>query len=411
MMEREYCDLSHNSLQVADIGRLMTLTRMPVIAGDSFSMNSKFLFRLNQLRRPLVSDIKMDVFAFFCPYRYTYPNWIQYIEQGTEEGITFPSVGASSQWWLATNFAPYPKHLWSDAARIWNFYFRDPSFPELSLDTPIEDEKVRRHGLKVANLKSWGTAQSRLANPDSNHFKLDTSGASITVFDIQERMTNSRNKMFRDFISSRYVEIMKNLSGAPVHDYSDDRPELIWRESDWMSGYDINATAGNDLGASVGKGVGVVNFNMPRRFFSEHGTLYIMAVLRMPPMFTQTKQFTDNLNRRFSLIVPQESNSIKPTEIRMSDVFTNGSSESLGYVPAYEWYRDHPSFVHRQFFEQDRGWQYLPAPSTAQATIEVGNYDSMFRSLKLRHAVVACEHRVEAWRPIPSAMSSLMVDI
>ena len=66
-MERELCDLTHQSLQPMDIGRLMCLSRIPVIAGDSFEFNSSFLFRLNQLRRPLVLDIKMDVFVFFCP--------------------------------------------------------------------------------------------------------------------------------------------------------------------------------------------------------------------------------------------------------------------------------------------------------------------------------------------------------
>lgn len=411
MVERSQVDLSHNSLQILEIGRLMGLTRIPVLGGDSFTMNSTFTFRLNQLRRPMTVDMKIDTFAFFCPYRYAYPNWVDYMEMGGEENITFPTAGTEPQYWLCNNTAPYPRHLWNDAARIWNDYFRDPGVSKINGNTPIQDTVTRTRGLKCFHLKSWGTAQSKLAEINDAEYDVDTSGPSINIYRIQERASRARDKSFRDFVSSRYIEIMESMTGADVSDYSDDRPELVWKQSEWMSGYDINATAGAELGATVGKGVGIVNFKMPRRFFAEHGTLYVFALVRMPPLFVNAKQYLDNFNRTFRELVPSPHSDIPPKHLTMGDVFRDGSSESLGVIPAYEWYRDHPSYVHYDFYKHDRGWQYLPTPTTAAATIEPGNYDSMFASKRLAHCVVACDHRIKAWRPIPDPMKSIMVDM
>lgn len=409
-MEREVCDLSHASLHALDIGRLIGLARIPVIAGDSFEMKSNFLFRLAQLRRPMVADIKMDVFAFFCPYRYTYSDWVSYIESGTKEAFTFPLVGASDRphHWLLHGGGLMPKHLWADAVNIWNFYFRDPSWAEMSPDTVVQDLQLRRRGPKVAHLKSWGTAQAFRADLTDTEFKVDTSQPSISMFDIQTQVAKGRSKQFRDFMSSRYVEILEQFSGVAPSDYSDNRPELVWQESQWMSGYDINGSSGAELGSSVGKAIGNVNFNMPRRLFTEHGTMYIFAVLRIPPLFRETKQYLDDMNRPFLHVVPQADINIPPVQMTMADYFVGGSTASMGYVPAYDWYRSHPSFVHWEMYEEDTGWQYLPAPSSPSAAVEVGNYDSMFQTLKNRHAIASCRHDITAWRPLPSQRGSIM---
>ncbi|MCA0422509.1 MAG: hypothetical protein LCH61_04150 [Proteobacteria bacterium] len=411
-MERELCDLTHQSLQPMDIGRLMCLSRIPVIAGDSFELNSSFLFRLNQLRRPLVLDIKMDVFVFFCPYRYAYPDWVSYIESGTKEAFTFPTISAGihTQPWLCLNTAVYPRHIWADAARIWNYYFRDPSWAEISETSPIVDNASRRYGLKTAHLKSWGTAQALNADLTDSIYNLDSSAPTISVYDIQDRLNKAKGETFRDFVSQRYTEILKNMTGVEPSDYSDNVPELVWSESGWMSGFDINGTSGADLGASVGKAVGQVNLRMPRRLFSEHGTLYVFGLLRMPPVFIEAKQYLDDMNRPFQHIVPSSAN-LPPVKLTMEDVFEGGGAASLGYVPSYEWYRDHPSYIHYDMYGSDTGWQYLPKPASPSATIEVGNYDAMFQTLRNRHAIASCRHGVTAWRPLPSASGSVFGDL
>ena len=133
MAERELCDLTHQVQQTLDIGKLKAIARYPVLAGDSFEFNSSILYRLNQLRRPLALDVKADVFVFFCPYRYAYPEWVQYIEQGYNEAVTFSTYTTTDfgPSFLLTGKRTFPKHLWHDTCNIWNNYFRDPSWSEM----------------------------------------------------------------------------------------------------------------------------------------------------------------------------------------------------------------------------------------------------------------------------------------
>jgi hypothetical protein len=408
-MERSLCDLTHRVQSVHDIGRLQCISRIPVIAGDSFEINSDILVRLNQLRRPLASDVKADVFAFFNPYRYTYgQTWIDAIEQGPRSNPTFPTLTPSdTQDWLMARDT-FPKHVLSDAIRIYNWYFRDPSFDELDEDTPLTDDGAN-YGIRVGHLKSWGTAQAHLPDLADSMYDLDVSGTEISLFDIQSAQSNARQDLYRDFYSSRYTEIMGDLAGAPIHDYADDRPELVFRASEWLSGFDVNGTSGADLGNAVGKAIGKVNFNMPRRFFSEHGSLTLWMVLRMPPVFQDTIQYLDDFNRGLEHIIPQPGSNFPPQELFMNDLFNGGSStNSAGYVPFYEWYREHPSYIHDRFDSDDTGWQFLSRPHYTRDLIETYDYDDMFQSMKLRHAVSVSLHKVTAFRPIPDQNSSIM---
>ena len=97
----------------------------------------------------------------------------------------------------------------------------------------------------------------------------------------------------------------------------------------------------------------------------------------------------------------------------MRDVFIGGSAASLGMIPAYEWYRDHPSFIDRRFVDEDAGWQYLSEPANAQAAITASNraYDGMFQSMKFRHAIVTVKNNTTAWRPILSAGQSIFGEL
>lgn len=414
MPERQLVDLSHFVQQTLTAGRLKCIARLPVIAGDSFDFNSQIMVRLNQLRRPLAVDFKLDVFAFYCPYRLSYPGFVGHIEQGFKSAFTFPTFsgfvhnGFEAQMFHRTQI---PRHGWMDYCDIWNNYFRDPSYPEQDRTTPTIDATMNREGFNTANLKSWGTAQSLMPDTDGDS-AINVNSGKIQFMDIQRAQTSLRNEHFRDFYSSRYVEIMRSMSGVAPADFTDGVPELLWRESTFLNGYDINGTSGAQLGAAVGKGVGMVNLRIPRRLFAEHGTVYIYALMRMPPVFINAQQYLDNMNRPFNYIVPQAGDNFPPVALTMEDLFENGSSATpAGRVPAYEWYRDHPNFIGSEFDSVDQGWQYFQEPTTTDGLVMHGDVSHVFQSSGLRHAVLTAQHNIEAWRPLPSPSSSIMGDL
>src|SRR5260370_393816 len=97
--ERMPHDLSHLGFLAGQIGRLITISTTPVIAGDSFEMDDVDDLRLSPLRRGLAIDSTVDIFTFYVPHRNFYGDqWIKFMKDGVnfffqaEDGIRDSSV-------------------------------------------------------------------------------------------------------------------------------------------------------------------------------------------------------------------------------------------------------------------------------------------------------------------------------
>src|SRR5262245_14728152 len=81
--ERMPHDLSHLGFLAGQIGRLITISTTPVIAGDSFEMDAVGALRLSPLCRGLAIDSTVDIFTFYVPHRHVYgEQWIKFMKDG-----------------------------------------------------------------------------------------------------------------------------------------------------------------------------------------------------------------------------------------------------------------------------------------------------------------------------------------
>src|SRR5687767_3003756 len=81
--ERMPHDLSHLGFLAGQIGRLITISTTPVIAGDSFEIDAVGALRLSPLRRGLAIDSTVDIFTFYVPHRHVYgEQWIKFMKDG-----------------------------------------------------------------------------------------------------------------------------------------------------------------------------------------------------------------------------------------------------------------------------------------------------------------------------------------
>src|SRR5437867_3133561 len=84
--ERMPHDLSHLGFLAGQIGRLITISTTPVIAGDSFEMDAVGALRLSPLRRGLAIDSTVDIFTFYVPHRHVYGElWIKFMKDGVND--------------------------------------------------------------------------------------------------------------------------------------------------------------------------------------------------------------------------------------------------------------------------------------------------------------------------------------
>src|SRR5205807_8080243 len=81
--ERMPHDLSHLGFLAGQIGRLITISTTPLIAGDSFEMDAVGVLRLSPLRRRLAIESTVDIFTFYVPNSLVYDElWIKFMNDG-----------------------------------------------------------------------------------------------------------------------------------------------------------------------------------------------------------------------------------------------------------------------------------------------------------------------------------------
>src|SRR5579864_6655564 len=100
--ERMPHDLSHLGFLAGQIGRLITISTTPVIAGDSFEMDAVGALRLSPLRRG------------------------SYIDHAAFLGTINPDTNK------------IPKHLFQGYLNIYNNYFKAPWMPDRTEANPNE---------------------------------------------------------------------------------------------------------------------------------------------------------------------------------------------------------------------------------------------------------------------------------
>src|SRR5256885_1753623 len=75
--------LSHLGFLAGQIGRLITISTTPVIAGDSFEMDGVGALRLSPLRRGFALDSTVDIFTCYVIHRRVYGDqWIKFMKDG-----------------------------------------------------------------------------------------------------------------------------------------------------------------------------------------------------------------------------------------------------------------------------------------------------------------------------------------
>ena len=163
MPQRYTYDLSHLSYMTGKIGRLQTISAIPVMAGDSMSVSVNGIMRMSPLRRDMVMDAKVDLFGFFVPYRHVYSNWVDLMKEGAreDEALATDTVSLAIHCLGQSKVSgTTPRWLTRGYLKIWKRYFR---LPDDSSNDAVDDGTFstlgdhRRYGYPCARLKSYAS--------------------------------------------------------------------------------------------------------------------------------------------------------------------------------------------------------------------------------------------------------------
>ena len=407
------------SFNSGDIGRLQTQMLFPVVAGDSIELNFSAIYRLASLRRNLTLDAVIDTFAFFVPHRHIYgSDWTDFIRDGVDEAVTFTNgPAASGQGYFATRREStelWPLWVVAGYNRIWNRYFRAPTdtASERS-DTAIETSgRGQEFGVLCGRLKKpWTTGI------EGEPVAADRQVSSTSVVDLvefSEIQARYKTEALRSWFATRYTDILAETYGGSANPDADERPTLCYRVTKTLSDYDVDGTDAASLGTFSGKSASVVTFNMPSKFFTEHGALWIMCLVRFPMVHGRERHYlVGKPNPTYEEISgdPEVIGNKGPYSTDISEWFNTGATDDLGAVPYGQWYRYQPDFVHLKY-QNLTGFpflQNLPVNATQARYHRDGEYDNTFNAApQLGQWNSAGRFDMMVKRVTPTAVSSIM---
>ncbi len=402
---------------VGEIGRLQTLDVIPVVAGDSIEYTLGSILRLSALRRHITMDCKVDLFAFFEPYWHIYgDDWYDFIKQGVDETITFPTLTVPGGGLGCLGFSlkknhVIPKHRVETYVNIYNRYFKDPTKDSdiTSAGVLSGNSQVKQYGVEcchMPNLYSTGISPT----VDAQDKEVDVSSDKLDILDLAQIKARYKSEQERDWFMKRYNEVMKGVWKSEVSTDTDQRPELLAHSSEWMSGYEVDGTSLDSLGLANGKSISMAKLFFPRKYFNEHGQIWIMALLRFPQINVAEGHYFENDASHFSSYRKSAGDSTimanePPVDVKYEDVYFIGNNSVLTRHPFGWHYMTHPNRVHSKYASLG-GFPFL-YDETADHKITSSDYETMFQTDQLAHWNLQAKTRCVAYRHIPDPRSSI----
>lgn len=424
-MHRTTYNLGHYSMHAGQLGRLSCLSVIPIVAGDSMSINLDGVFRLSPLRRNLTVDCTVDLFAFYVPHRQIYgSDWTDMVKEGVDTATTLSAgptftvtqkyLGQPSGWDKDPAVAT-PLWLIAGYNRIWNRYFRHPSdHNELSDTAELTGAIPSAFGRNCCYQKSITTTPLFAGDIPASGDREVASATVLDLIDLAQTKAKYKTEIELAWFTQRYSDIMERKYGGAANTEADQRPTLIARQSKYMSGYDVDGTDDASLGSYSGKAASIQNFRIPRKYFAEHGTLYIMCLLRFPFIHDSEAHFLSTIAQpSYKEIMgdPVITAEEEPFLATSKQFFPqNNSSANIGYIPYGQWWRTHPSYVHENYDDLN-GFPFLhdhPTTEIEAVYHEDTDYSPIFQTTQLGQFQSQCRIEVMASRVIPPTTTSIM---
>ena len=421
-MSRSKYDLSHFIFNAFQIGRLQTMSVIPVLAGDSITIDYNGIFRLAALRRPLTMDAVVDMFAFYIPHRHHYGDtWLDYVKDGMNNTVNLPSSQHIEHDYHCLGRrnvkGTFPKWRVDGYNMIYNRYFKNPADTRDFNLFSDSSQYTREYGLTCCHLKRmWNTGN---ISPDlDSHKDVPLDGdpaATVDLWNIEKFKAMYNNLAQRNWFTVRYNDILKRTWGAAVNIDADQRPDLLGRTTRYLSGYDVDGTTETTLGKINGKAFGEINFQLPRRFIPEHGAVWFMCLIRFPAVHEQEIHYLDQkINPFYEELTadPRVIPHLKPTKYEGEDFFYQGGNSDYGQHPFGWWYREQPNVVHSRYDDND-GYAFLtkiPDQTNDVAYVHPDDYKEVFNYPdQLGHATCQSTCGLTVHRVIPDALSGIFV--
>ena len=252
-VERNRFDLGHYAITAGRIGNLQTLTKIPVIAGDSITLDMINQVRLSPMRRSLSVSAIVDYAAFYVPHRHIYgEDWTTMLEEGYDSAVSLGTVSVQDANYLGVTQAATEgaSAAWLPGAynHIYNWYYRysklTPEVPlnyggtgypsgHTSSNSPLDGGSNQRdYGFICARLKTpWTTAIPGTLTDSDHRFNLTDSNTTLDIIDLELAKMQYKSRVDREWFTVHYHDVLKKIYNSKVNTEIEPRPTMIMRKT------------------------------------------------------------------------------------------------------------------------------------------------------------------------------------
>lgn len=396
-------DLSTKNLVSLRMGRIQCVHTQYIRAGDTYEADfTGSAWQISPLRHRLQYKVQMDICAFFVPYRYHIPGWVEAAEKldpsllGT---IGHTTISGADYYTLLglhniSGVSGIPTWRRDMVLSIYNHYYRHP-LHQAEKTTITADEAV--HGFVGNNVKSMHTALI-YDDPADSDYQVSVTNGKLDLRDLREGGVDTEVTLDQHYRQIRYRDYMEQIYGGHAVEDADKRPHWLAHNTFYMDSREVVGTSGSNFGQAAARGGDVNGLRVPRKTFGEHGIIFIMALPRWPaiwedminPLDYYTSWLTKgNVTAYNALMGDPRHQPERPANMYANIMFgSNNSNVQLGTMPYLDWYREAVPRVHPVYFDQDKGFPIQSSSGvTADKLLQCPHlaWDKVFQSKRLGH--------------------------
>ena len=247
-----------------------------VVPGDSVYGKVSIRYQSDNSTHLIMNRAFMDVYAFYMPYRLMWDDFPTWLTSGTG---TMPTISDTFEWNFEKDFVYTAVLNMPWFRRMYNAV-NSSFFTESDGDNQDDTKAVHR----VLNRPSTFHEKVRSSSEidSGTEIPVDTTAGSFEIRDLAAGLSQHRFDVIRGFYGHKYVDYLRAVGVEGQWDIQNE-PELIGQSHHDMKAITITSTADgsaetDSFGQYKTQYRGVIELNLKRRFFPEHGLIGFFAV-------------------------------------------------------------------------------------------------------------------------------------
>lgn len=301
--------------------KAVPIFRKQVVPGESVEIDALTRWETPPFKKNVLSGGVASVYAFYCPHRLVWDKWVDFIAD-PESGEVLPTTTVDFPEAFEFSYGPNTRALSALFRRAYklafNQFFGSEDFGvwyNVNNDAVVDLLSVRTNDQWLGRLYQKGQAYDPQFNaPVTGTAPNQT--ADISLNDFRRAMQSAKQGRRAAITGDKYVDAMMRL-GVKLDWRVQQAPEFLgaahveFEPSDTRASYSASDTPTGGAaftGQAYSRYQSSVTLKTPRRFFSEHG--YVFGVLVVRPFAFQNDFFSpaDALVRTYDQFFLGENN-------------------------------------------------------------------------------------------------------